>query len=166
MTTEEPRVGSNGKLKSPPRSKDIASSLRIRYKTPFGHIHMTVVFDLEKDQELEIFAQVGRAGGPMAADIEGLCRLASFILRAGYSIRDIAKQLKGIGMAYASNNKQATSVPDSLACAIEKYLEYKDKFGLRKLILGEAVLPDESDEEKKDPETLDDPPTNCEACHA
>jgi hypothetical protein len=39
---------------------------------------------------VEIFAQLGRAGELTAADIEGMCRLASIYLREGGTLKVVA----------------------------------------------------------------------------
>jgi ribonucleoside-diphosphate reductase alpha chain len=119
----------------------VMPAVRVRSNTPFGHLHLTVVVDLKTEREVELFAQLGRAGAMVSAETEGLCRLASLYLRSGGALKDIVRQLKGIGSVLNStvgkDGDDATSVPDSLARALEKYTAARDKHGLRALVLGE-----------------------------
>jgi ribonucleoside-diphosphate reductase alpha chain len=107
-------------------------------------MHITVAVDLKTGREIEIFSQIGKSGAATAAELEGICRLASLYLRAGGHLRDIIKQLKGIGSVLdglMAGNESATSVPDSLARALEEYVAARDKHGMRALVLGEIEPP-------------------------
>ena len=103
----------------PPRPPAVMPALRVRFNTPFGHLHVTLVVDVKTGRELEVFALLGRSGEMTAADIEGLCRLASLYLRAGGKLEDIARQLKDIG-TNLSSKEERVSVPDSLGRAVAK----------------------------------------------
>ena len=131
-------------FKTPPRPPEIMSGLRIRRRTPFGHLYMTITIDMKTEREVEIFSHLGKCGEMVSADTEGMCRLASMYLRAGGGIRDVVKQLKGIGTHFGSS-AQAVSVPDCIGSAVQYYLEAKKKYGIRALILGEVQL-DEPEE--------------------
>ena len=132
----------------PPRPPAIMPGLRLRIKTPFGHLHVTVVVDVPVDQEREVFAQIGHAGDLVAADVEGMCRLASLYLRSGGKMEDVVRQLKGIGTNLARSDKELVSVPDSLGTALKKYMDAKKKHGLKALLTGEAVLEERDEDEK------------------
>jgi ribonucleoside-diphosphate reductase alpha chain len=130
---------------TPEKTPELLSAIRVRHKTKFGHIHVTVVVDFKKDQELEIFAQLGRAGDQTYSDLEGMCRLASLFLRSGGSLNLVAKQLLGIG-SNISLNGETVSVANSLGEALKKYLDFKAKHGLKSLILGEVEISQEEPE--------------------
>jgi hypothetical protein len=134
-------------LITPEKTSELLPALRVRHKTKFGHIHVTVVVDLKKDQELEVFAQVGRAGDQTYSDLEGMCRLASLFLRSGGSLALVTKQLLGIG-SNISLNGESVSVANSLGEALKKYLDFKAKHGLKSLILGEAEIPEEQEQDE------------------
>jgi hypothetical protein len=107
-------------------------------------MHVVISVDLKTGRELEVFAQLGKSGALAAADLEGVCRMASLYLRVGGQLKDIIKQLKGIGSILDSTVHQgddATSVPDSLARALEDYAAARDAHGLRALVLGETEPP-------------------------
>ncbi len=123
---------------------EIVSGFRIRQMTPFGNMHVKITVDPRNDRELEIFAQLGKGGDVANSDLEGLCRLASLLLRSGLSMRHIVKQLEGIGssMQIPTRMGRITSLPDGLACALKKYARAKERFGLRAMLLGE-ITPDD-----------------------
>ena len=101
-----------------------APAIRTRYTTPWGNLHMSVVLDDACNQELEIFAQIGKAGDLIAADIEGLCRVASLHLRNGGTLEDIIGQWEGIGSSHVSiagPDGRIASVPDAIAKSLKKY---------------------------------------------
>ena len=141
---------------TPPRTPSIMPGLRMRYKSPFGHLHISIIVDVARDHELEVFAQLGKGGSMVAAELEGLCRLASLYLRAGGQLPDIVKQLKNIVTTTTVDGSKTVSVPDSLGLALEKYLEYKKKYGVKSLILGEVVIEapdiDSNDEPDREPD--------------
>jgi hypothetical protein len=61
-------------------------------------------------------------------------------LRVNGSLDAIIKQLLGIGsMITLRDDLKSQSVPDSLARALFAYREYRRKFGLRAMILGEVT---------------------------
>ena len=104
---------------TPVKLPGVMPAVRVRSSTPFGHLHLTVVVDLRAAREVELFAQLGKSGAVTAAELEGICRLASLYLRVGGQLKDIIKQLKGIGSVLDGTvhqeGNEATSVPDSLA---------------------------------------------------
>jgi ribonucleoside-diphosphate reductase alpha chain len=119
---------------------------RVRHSSGFGHIHVSVVVDVKSDRELEVFAQIGRAGEQTYSDLEGMCRLASLYLRSGGSLCEVTKQLLGIGSNLSSEKGDKVSVANSLGEALNKYLDFKTKHGLKALLLGEVKIPEEGPE--------------------
>src|SRR5205823_5893365 len=59
----------------PQRTPSILSAVRIRSNTPFGHMHLTISVDPKSEKELEVFAQLGKAGDIAASDLEAICRM-------------------------------------------------------------------------------------------
>jgi hypothetical protein len=115
-------------------------AIRVRHASGFGHIHVSVVVDVKADRELEVFAQIGRAGEQTYSDLEGMCRLASLYLRSGGTLCEVTKQLMGIGSNLSSDKGDKVSVANSLGEALNKYLNFKTKYGLKALLLGEVEI--------------------------
>lgn len=132
--------------KKPAKAPKLAPGVRLRATTPYGHLHLTVVVDPATGHELEIFAQVGKSGELVASELEGLCRLSSLYLRSGGSIKDIVKQLVGIGSMlslredFKGEREKTHSLPDSLGKSIQAYVAFKEKHGLRAILLGDVVF--------------------------
>lgn len=127
----------------PEKTPEIAPGIRIRFLTPYGHMHMTVVVNLKEDREMEIFAQIGKSAEFISAELEGLCRLASLYLRVGGALADIARQLMGIGsiLSFKDQRDKSISLPDSLGRALFAYGVFKKKHGI-KIMITEPIAPD------------------------
>ena len=119
----------------PPRPSAILPAIRLRHESAFGHLHISIVVDAKRERELELFAWLGKCGDMVAADLEGICRLASLYMRAGGELKDVAKQLRGIGASVMASEKHS-SVPDALGEALEVYLAERGRVGIHGLIFG------------------------------
>ena len=110
------------------RNNEFLPAVRTRIKTPWGNLHVCIVLN-HKEEEHEIFAQLGKSGDAISADLEGMCRMASLYLRGGGSLEDIIEQWSGIGSTtiMPSANGKMVSIPDALAKALMKYLEHKNQ---------------------------------------
>jgi ribonucleoside-diphosphate reductase alpha chain len=108
----------------PGPSNDVFPAYRTKIRTQFGNLHVIVVRDENNEKEIEIFAQLGKAGDLIAADIEAICRVSSKLLRCGGNLRDVIEQLEHIGSNHVmpSEHGKITSMPDALAKALKKYL--------------------------------------------
>lgn len=111
-----------------PKLPDIMPSIRIRQKTPFGNMHLTVVYDPSSGRAMETFGQLGKGGDVINAEMEAISRLSSMSLRAGISEDLVIKQLEGIGsnVGVPSRDGQISSIPDAYSIALKKFQEFRD----------------------------------------
>lgn len=102
---------------------DVYPAFRTQIKTQYGNLHVCIVLDEDGKTEREIFAQLGKAGDIIAADLEAICRVASLSLRNGVSLEKVIDQLKDIGSTHVlpSAHGKIVSMPDALAKALQKY---------------------------------------------
>jgi ribonucleoside-diphosphate reductase alpha chain len=131
------QVQSMGK---PTKTAAILSAVRIRQNTPFGHMHVSITVDPKSGRELEVFAQLGKAGDVTMSDLEAICRMVSLFLRAGGSIEHVMDQLEGIGsnLQLATRDGKVMSLGDALGKTVRKYWNAKKQYGLKAILLGEV----------------------------
>ena len=126
---------------APIKLPEIMSCLRVRQMTPFGNMHVKVSVDPLTGREREVFAQLGKGGDVANSDLEAICRILSLWLRSNGSLDLAVKQLDGIGssMTVPTKDGRIMSLADGLARALRRYMEAKQKSGLRALLLGESA---------------------------
>ena len=126
----------------PVKTAAILSAVRIRQNTPFGHMHLTISVDPKSEKELEVFAQLGKAGDVAASDLEAICRMVSLFLRSGGSIDMVIDQLEGIGshLSIPTKDGRVMSLGDALGKTIRKYWQAKKQFGLKAILLGDVDI--------------------------
>lgn len=126
----------------PCRTPSILSALRLRTRTPFGNMHMTVSLDANTEKELEIFAQIGKAGDIASSDLEAICRMVSLFLRSGGTLEMVIDQLEGIGSSQVipTRDGQVMSIGDAMGKLLRRYLHAKTTCGLKALLLGQVSI--------------------------
>ena len=128
----------------PVKLPEIMPSLRVRQLTPFGNMHVKISVDPKAEREMEVFAQLGKGGDVANSDLEAVCRMISLFLRCGGELTMALKQLEGIGssLTVPSRDGRIMSLADGLAKSLKRYMDAKEHFGLRAILLGE-VDPDQ-----------------------
>jgi ribonucleoside-diphosphate reductase alpha chain len=130
-----------------PETSEVLSAVRIRQATPFEHnLHVIVAVDPKTGRELEVFAQMGSAGGVPGSNLEAICRMISLYLRNGGGLAQVIEQMEGISCHMARNTKDGyvESLGDALGIALRRYTEAKEKHGLEALLTGEISLEEET----------------------
>lgn len=132
----------------PIRTSEVLSAVRVRQKTPAGHMHVVIAVDPNSGRELEIFAMVGKAGGVPMGNLEAICRMVSSFLRIGGSLDQVVDQLKDIGstgdQVISTKDGPVQSLGDALSKAIRRYMDAKAKHGLHAILSGNVGPEDEA----------------------
>src|SRR3990172_9195398 len=120
------------KISPSPRPRaEIAFGMTRKIKTGCGNLYVTINED-EEGRPIEIFTQIGKAGGCVASQCEAMGRMASLALRSGIDPGEIIKQMRGISchlpVGYGAN--KVTSCSDAVAKAMEWYTLYKSAMSL------------------------------------
>jgi len=152
---EKRRDPSEYKIRKPIKTPTMLPAVRMRQTTPFGHMHIAVTVDPITGKEMEIFAQLGKAGDVASSDLEAISRMVSLYLRIGGSLEDIIEQLEGIGshMAIPSKDGKVISLADALGKSLRRYNLAKRTYGLTNILTGKInfdELPTLKDLEQQD----------------
>ncbi len=102
-------------------------------KVSTGHGLMYVTINEVDGRPFEIFATIGKSGRSVTAKAEAIGRLISLALRSGIEVKDIVKQIKGIGgempVFNIARKGQVVSIPDGIAWVLEnRYLKAKQPY--------------------------------------
>jgi ribonucleoside-diphosphate reductase alpha chain len=143
------------KIRKPIKTPPMLPAVRMRQTTPFGHMHIAVTVDPVVSREMEIFAQLGKAGDITSSDLEAISRMVSLYLRIGGSLEDVIDQLEGIGshMAIPSKDGKIMSLADALGKSLRRYNLAKRTYGLHDILTGKInfdELPALKDLEQQD----------------
>ncbi len=101
-----------------------------KVRTGLGELYLTV--NEVDGKPFEVFATIGRSGRSITAKAEAIGRLVSLALRSGIDVRDVVKQIKGIGGEHPVFQKKGLllSIPDAVGWVLEnRYLQGEKKSG-------------------------------------
>lgn len=138
QTEEFAKKQEAGKLSPPAKQSGPRDRPRVtfgfteRVRTGEGNLYVTINED--ENGICEVFSTIGKAGGNAAAQTEAISRLISLALRSGIEPREIVKQLKGIGgplPVWDGNGGQILSTPDAIGKVLERYIEQREREGIR-----------------------------------
>ena len=107
-------------------------------KVSTGHGLMYVTINEVDGHPFELFATIGKSGRSITAKAEAIGRLISLALRSGIDVKDIVKQIKGIGgempVFNVARKGQVVSIPDGIAWVLEnRYLRAKQAYSVNGL---------------------------------
>jgi len=111
-----------------PRTRPtVTKGITKRVKTGSGNLYITINED--EYGLCEVFTNIGKAGSQAQEESEAIGRLISLALRSGIDVKDIIKQLKGIGgpSPVWENGEVILSTPDAIAKSLEWYINEKEK---------------------------------------
>ena len=130
------------KPRRPIKTAPFLPAIRMKQSTPLGTMHVTITVDPSTKHEVEIFAQLGKAGDTASSDLEAICRMVSMYLRLGGSIVDVIDQFDGIGsnISIPTKDGKVQSLADGLAKSLRVYHMAKGSYGLDAILLGKADL--------------------------
>ncbi|NOQ22253.1 MAG: vitamin B12-dependent ribonucleotide reductase [Candidatus Aegiribacteria sp.] len=109
-----------------PRDRgDVTSGITRRIRTGCGKLYITI--NMDENGPVELFSQMGKAGGCAASQSEAISRLISLALRSGIRPEAIVKELKGISchrIVWQGGNR-ILSCADAIGQTIEWYVDEK-----------------------------------------
>jgi ribonucleoside-diphosphate reductase alpha chain len=106
------------------RRPDVVYGFTQKVKTGLGELYLTV--NEVDGLPFEVFATIGRSGRSITAKAEAIGRLVSLALRSGVPVREVVKQIKGIGGEHPVFQEKGLllSIPDAMARVLEqRYLQ-------------------------------------------
>lgn len=104
----------------------------VTYKSVTAHGNVYVTVTWHQGHIFEVFVLVGKGGGCVGSQAEGLARMVSLNLRSGVDPAEIADQLKGIQCdPHWHDGKQVLSVADAVGQVIETAIARKGRTYVR-----------------------------------
>lgn len=121
-----------------PRDRgDVTSGITRRIRTGCGKLYVTI--NMDEDGPVELFSQMGKAGGCAASQSEAISRLVSLALRSNIQPEAIVKELKGISchrIVWQGGNR-ILSCADAIGQTLEWYID--EKMEMPAVDSGEAI---------------------------
>ena len=97
----------------------VASGIRVKKKCDVGSVYTSIFYE-EGDGPVEVFVNLGKSGGYLAASAEVTGRLASLALKYGATLDEISEQLVGIscGQKVGMGNGAVLSMFDAVGKSV------------------------------------------------
>lgn len=126
----------------PMERPEIVRGFTQKVKTGLGDLYLTV--NEIDGRPFEVFATIGRSGRSITAKAEAIGRLVSLALRSGIHVREIVKQLKGIGGEHPVFQKKGMllSIPDAVAWVLAQHYLRDETVPASATSLVKPVCPD------------------------
>ena len=127
---------------TPMERPDIVYGFTQKVKTGLGDLYLTV--NEIDGRPFEVFATIGRSGRSITAKAEAIGRLVSLALRSGIHVREIVKQLKGIGGEHPVFQKKGMllSIPDAIAWVLAQHYPGEENIPSSATSLVKPICPD------------------------
>ncbi|MBZ4685810.1 MAG: ribonucleotide-diphosphate reductase subunit alpha [Desulfomicrobiaceae bacterium] len=127
---------------TPMERPDIVYGFTQKVKTGLGDLYLTV--NEIDGRPFEVFATIGRSGRSITAKAEAIGRLVSLALRSGIHVREIIKQLKGIGGEHPVFQKKGMllSIPDAVAWVLAQHYLGEENIPSSATSLVKPICPD------------------------
>lgn len=127
---------------TPMERPDIVYGFTQKVKTGLGDLYLTI--NAIDGRPFEVFATIGRSGRSITAKAEAIGRLVSLALRSGIHVREIVKQLKGIGGEHPVFQKKGMllSIPDAVAWVLTQHYLDGENIPSSRTTLGKPMCPD------------------------
>lgn len=127
---------------TPMERPDIVCGFTQKVKTGLGDLYLTI--NAIDGRPFEVFATIGRSGRSITAKAEAIGRLVSLALRSGIHVREIVKQLKGIGGEHPVFQKKGMllSIPDAVAWVLTQHYLDGENIPSSRTTLGKPMCPD------------------------
>ncbi len=142
LNTEKP-VELEEAAKVGPRARpELTTGVTRRIRTGCGNLYVTINED--EQGPVEVFCQMGKAGGCAASQSEALSRMVSLALKSHVPVGEIVNELKGISchrLAWQNGNR-ILSCADALGKALEWHegAEQKDDDQDKKSVIDASVI--------------------------
>jgi len=107
-------------ITKPKKMPTVLEAQRVKLRAGCGNLY--TVISKFNNEPMEIFTNIGKAGGCANAVTEALCRIISIALRSGTPLKEIARQLRGIRCPHPGVDEELgiiLSCPDGMGRAIE-----------------------------------------------
>ena len=95
----------------PTGSWESMESITRRVRIASGWMYVTIVFHPKTEKPFEVFADIGKAGGSEPAHMEGLTKMITMNLQAGFPVNAICSNLRGITSEPMTHDGMTTLSP-------------------------------------------------------
>ncbi|MCK5786377.1 MAG: vitamin B12-dependent ribonucleotide reductase [Candidatus Sabulitectum sp.] len=123
LNSESPEVNDEPALVGPRPRPELTKGVTRRVRTGCGNLYVTINED--EYGPVEIFSQMGKAGGCAASQSEAISRMVSLALRSHVHPSEIASELKGISCHRLAwqNGTRILSCADAMGKALEWHMK-------------------------------------------